>query len=187
MGWLMLVCYFITLSHNSAMLYNGATFQHPTGCNFNVKHIRLLLLLLFCSKWKITGNNLTYFITYSYHLCVYMMYFNNGSFYLLPKRFSSAGNMMWYDNPMILPFGYTVCLKTRSALSGIFGFFNHNCSVVTRHAGRIQRGQLLINACGMMEMTCTCQYTQSHWVQKKTKKSKYGTNRDIDNSPCFIH
>lgn len=66
---------------------------------------------------KITSNNFKWYCLV-FVICVYIRNL------LIMQLLSSSEALLlcreWYDNPMILPFGYTVCLKIQSKVIGIF-------------------------------------------------------------------
>lgn len=113
-------------------------------------------------------------LTYFYYLCIYKKSFNNA----VLISFQSGPTLweIWHDNPMILPFGCTVCLKIHSKVIGIFFKIKDNLlSVFIQYTGKKERekldGRLLINV-HEMEMAFTCLYKWLH----SAKQSQYGCN-----------
>ncbi len=116
--WLMLVC--CLWDNNVSSLYhmafwfiiwrkNSAPFQTHFQSSAS-KHILELQKQLVI----ITLNDSDLF----YYLCMYKKSFNNAILIF----FQSVPTLqeIWYDNPMILPFGYTVCLNIHSEVIAIF-------------------------------------------------------------------
>lgn len=115
-------------------------------------------------------------LTCLYYLYMYKKSFNNAV--LIFFQSGPALREIWYDNPMILPFGYTICLKIHSKVIGIFWlllFFKLQLisSVFIQYAGRIQKGM------GHTGWASTYQCSRNgddvHMsIQMVAKQSKYG-------------